>query len=359
MIDMPRPRLPHLHRQVTRHGKVTWYVRFGHGPKIRVRGPYGTPEFEANYQTALVGERPKPAGNAVQGSLGWLWLMYRQSSAWSSLKAPTRKQRDNIMAHVLDTASSEPLSSIDRKAILAGIDRRGATPFQAKNFLSTMRGLFVWALSMDLVRSEPTYGLKVKKPRTSGFPVWSEDDITQYENRWPLGTRERVMLDVFAYTGLRRGDAAVVGKQHVRNGVISIQTEKTGMWVHLPILPILQRTLDAGPLGDLVFIARQDGASFSKEGLGNAFRDACRAAGIVGKSAHGLRKAAATRLADNGATESQLEAIFGWSGGQMAALYTRAANRRKGAESAMSKLDEKRTSIPPLDEKVGASDAKN
>ena len=167
-----------------------------------------------------------------------------------------------------------------------------------------MRGMFVWAVSVDLVRADPTLGVKVKKPKTNGFPVWSKEEIKRYEERWPIGTRERVMLDVFAYTGLRRGDAAVVGKQHARNGVISIQTEKTGMWVHLPILPILQRTLDAGPLGDLAFLARHDGLPFSKEGLGNAFHDACRAADVVGKSAHGLRKAAATRLADNGATES-------------------------------------------------------
>jgi hypothetical protein len=62
-------------------------------------------------------------------------------------------------------------------------------------------------------------------------------------------------------------------------------------------------------------------------------------------SAHGLRKAAATRAANAGATVAQLEAIFGWSGGGMAALYTRAADRRRLAIEAMGKLDEKRTSI--------------
>ena len=350
---MPRPRPPHLHKQVTRHGKITWYVRFGHGPKTRVHGEYGTPEFEEAYRIALAGDQKKPKLKAAQGSLGWLWLLYRQSSAWSALKKPTRKQRENIMAHVLKSAGKHPLSLISRATIIAGIDRRSATPFQAKNFLSTMRGIFVWALETNLVQIDQIHGVKVKKPKTNGFPVWTEEDIAQYEARWPLGTRERVMLDVFAYTGLRRGDAARVGKQHVRDGTISIQTEKTGMWVYLPLLPILRQTLDAGPLGDLAFLARHDGQPFSKEGLGNAFRDACRAAGIIGKSAHGLRKAAATRLADNGATESQLEAIFGWSGGQMAALYTRGANRRKGALAAMGKLDEQRTSIPPPDKRWG------
>jgi integrase len=61
------------------------------------------------------------------------------------------------------------------------------------------------------------------------------------------------MLDVFLYTGLRRGDAARLGRQHVRNGVIEIDTEKTGMRVTIPILPVLQASLKAGPVGELAF----------------------------------------------------------------------------------------------------------
>jgi hypothetical protein len=56
---------------------------------------------------------------------------------------------------------------------------------------------------------------------------------------------------------------------------------------------------------------------FTKESFGNDFRQACRAAGVPG-SAHGVRKIAATRAANAGATVAQLEAIFGWSGGVMA-----------------------------------------
>jgi len=51
-----------------------------------------------------------------------------------------------------------------------------------------------------------------------------------------------------------------------------------------------------------------------------------------------LRKAAATRAANAGATVAELEAIFGWQGGTMAALYTRAADRRRLSQSAMHKL---------------------
>jgi integrase len=169
--------------------------------------------------------------------------------------------------------------------------------------------------------------------------------MAAYEARWPIGTRQRVWLDTIAYTGLRRGDAVRLGRQHVRNGVATIKTEKSGCTVEvtLPILPVLQATLDAGPCGDLSFIVGENGRPLRKESFGNLFKDACRSAGVSG-SAHGVRKIAATRAADAGATEAQLMAIFGWTDPKMAAHYTRTANRKRLAADAMEKLTG--TSIP-------------
>jgi hypothetical protein len=41
----------------------------------------------------------------------------------------------------------------------------------------------------------------------------------------------------------------------------------------------------------------------------------------VKKSCHGLRKIAATRCAESGATLPQMNAIFGWTGSRMALHY--------------------------------------
>ncbi|MDO9564646.1 MAG: tyrosine-type recombinase/integrase [Bradyrhizobium sp.] len=195
-------------------------------------------------------------------------------------------------------------------------------------------------------KSDPTAGKGVAKPKTKGFPVWTEEELEQYEARWPIGTRERVMFGVYCFTGLRRGDAARLGRQHIRNGVITIDTEKTGTRVTIPVLPELAEILTAGPTGELSIIASKKGQPLRKEVVGTLFKKACRAAGIPNKSAHGIRKAAATRAANNGATVATLEAIFGWEGGQMAALYTKAADRRKLAADHMEKLSKSGTSIP-------------
>jgi integrase len=338
---MPRPRPPHLHRQVTRHGRIVWYVRIGHGPRIRLRAEYSTPEFEAEYRAALEGRlvEQRKRETAV-GSLTWLFDRYRETVAWTGLSIATRRQRENIMHGVLAQAGDESGATIKRAHIVAGRDRRAGTPAQARNFLDAMRGLFRWAVDAGYLKADPTTGVKnPARPKTGGFPVWTEDDVAKYEAHWPIGTKERVWLDVLLYTGLRRGDAVQLGRQHVREGVARIRTEKSQdqVTVTIPILPALAATLAAGPCGELAFICGEGGKSLTKESFGNMFRDACRAAGVA-KSAHGVRKIGATRAAENGATVAELEAIFGWQGGGMASLYTRAADRARLAKGAMSKL---------------------
>lgn len=339
MAAMPRPRPPFLQREKTRHGRFVWYVRKADGPRTRIRAEFGTPEFDDEYRAAVNGE-DAPKATTRTGSLKWLYERYRETTVWRDLSAATRRQRENIFVGVMESAGDQPFAAIGRKAIEEAKDRRRETPAQARNFLDAMRGLFRWAFAAGHVSADPTAGVKNPQRSTGGgFPAWTEADVTAYETRWKAGTRQRVWLHVLLYTGLRRGDAVRLGRQHVRDGVAAIKTEKSGMRVEvtLPILPVLAATLAQGPTGDLAFICGERGQPLTKESFGNVFSEAGRAAGIR-KSAHGVRKIGATRAAENGATVAELEAIFGWQGGGMASLYTRAADRKRLAANAMEKL---------------------
>src|SRR6516165_6974656 len=257
---MPRPRPPHLQRQRTQHGRVVWYVRIGKGPRVRIRAAFGTPEFDAEYQAALAA-RPRPAKTeTTSGSLAWLIERYRETTAWTNLSSATRRQRENIFRQVVEAAGKVPSSKITTGSIERGRDRRINTPAQARHFLDAMRGLFRWAVKARIIKTDPTTGVDdPPRPKSDGFRVWTEDDVAAYEQRWPLGTHQRVWLTVLLCTGLRRGDAVRLGRQHVRDEVASLKAEKTDTWVELPILPELAEILKAGPCGDLTFICGKNG----------------------------------------------------------------------------------------------------
>lgn len=336
---MPRPRPLHLHREVTRHGEVSWYVRIGKGPRVRIKQEYGTPAFEVAYQAAIKGEA-LPTGTAARaGSLSWLIGRYRESDPWSKLSPAVRIHRERVFKGLIKAAGIEPFTRIDRKAVVAGRDRRRATPHAARLFVQTIRGLFKWAIAAEHAAMDPTLGVDTPRPKTAGFATWTPEWCAAFEAAYPLGTRERVAYDVLLHTGLRRGDAVRLGRPHVKNNVATIRTEKTGEIVTIPLSAALLRSLEQGPVGELTFIAGERGKPMTKESFGNWFGEACRAAGVSG-AAHGIRKARATKAAENGATESELDAMFGWRGGGMASLYTDAANRARLATEAAAKLEQ-------------------
>jgi integrase len=331
-------------------------VRVGKGPRIRLKEKYGTPEFDAAYRAALSGEAPAPVKGVSAGTVAWPIERYRDSQAWATLSPATRKLREGIFRRIIEKGGAQPFKLLGPSKIQAALDAQKDTPFQATKFLDAMRGLFKWALEAKHVTVDPTFGIRAKKPKTEGFKVWSEDEVALFERKWPVGTRERLAFDLLVYTGLRRGDVARLGRQHVKDGVITLRTEKTGQVVTLLILPALAESIAATRTGDLAFIIGEKGRPMVKEAFGNWFREVCNAAGVTG-SAHGLRKLGATRAADNGATEAQLEAIFGWRGGGMASLYTRQANRKRLAIESMDKIaprPKRGSSIPAPEDQVRA-----
>ena len=121
-------------------------MRIGKGPRIRIKAQFGTDKFDAEYQTALSGTPRPQRGKAKPGSLAWLVERYRETTNWTDLSLATRKQRENILRQVIKTAGNDRYAAITTATITAGRDRRALTPFQARHFLDTMRGLFEWAV---------------------------------------------------------------------------------------------------------------------------------------------------------------------------------------------------------------------
>jgi len=175
---MPRPRPPFLHREESRHGRVMWFVRRKHGPRIRLRAEYGSEAFWAEYRAALEGA-PLPSKTPKAQTLAWALDLYRVSSAWAKLANSTRRQRENIYRAVIKTAGDVALKSITDETIKAGRERRKATPHSANVFLKAMRAFFAWAMEDKLVTIDPTKGVKLLAgPNDAdGFHTWTQAEL--------------------------------------------------------------------------------------------------------------------------------------------------------------------------------------
>lgn len=327
----------YLIRRKGRLGQPVWYVWRRPAKQIRLREAYGTRAFWAEYRAALYGDpKPDKEPENAPNTLATLIAAYRRSPAWTTLADATRRQRGNMLDRIASKAGDMDVADVDRRAVAAQRDAmRGYGA--AKCFIDTFRGLFKWAVETGEVEDNPTLGVKRPSTKTDGWDTWTDADIAAYQAIWPVGTRERLWLALLLFTGLRLSDAVKLGPSHVKAGWIETVTGKTGTPVTIPLHPDLKAVLAASPLGKRSFIGMTENT------FGRSFRKACDAAGVAG-SAHGLRKAAAKKLGEAGATVLELNAIFGWTGAKMALKYTGAADRAKLAKSGMDRLTRVTTS---------------
>lgn len=331
--------LPFVSSFVDRRGTRRWRFRRKGSPSVMIHGAPGSPQFMAEYHAAMAAKHP-PVGSerTIPGSLSDALVRYYASADWRELKLQTQRNRRAILERYRALGGDLPLKLLNRATVVRWLDRI-ERPHAANNTLKALRGFMRFASDRGLVRADPTQGLRKRKVSSSGFHTWSEDEIATYENTWPLGTRPRLALALLLYTGQRRGDVVRMGPQHVRDGWLRVVQGKTGTSLQIPVTPPLEAAIDAYPAKGLAFLMTELGAPYTPAGFGNAFRDWCKAAGLADHCrAHGLRKAAATRLADAGCSAHQIMAITGHRTVSEVQRYTAASDQKRLAAQTATAL---------------------
>jgi integrase len=187
-----------------------------------------------------------------------------------------------------------------------------------------------------MIQTNPAISVKRYRSRGDGIHTWTEAEIACFQERHPIGSKARLALALLLYTAQRRSDVVRFGWQHITGDAIALRQEKTDAPLLIPIHPELAKALAAAPHTNMSFLVTEHGKPFTQAGFGNWFRERCNEAGLPQCSAHGLRKAAATRLANAGCSTDQIKAITGHRALSEVARYTRAADQQRLARQALS-----------------------
>jgi integrase len=359
---MTKIRLEFVQAFIDRHGRVRHYFRRRGFKRVPLPGLPGSDEFMAAYRAALGAETAPRieigASRTIAGTVNALVAAYLDcspgsTSPFKALAAETQRTRRNMLEgfrvkhgdkRVFRLDGSRRVMLLTREHMQRIVNEKAATPFAQRNLLNTLRALFSWALGEGTVPDDPTLGVKRVKAKTAGYKTWSEADIERFEAKYNIGTKAHLAFALLLYTGQRRGDMVRMGPQHIHRGVLTVDQGKTegGEEAHLeiPVHPHLRAAIEAAPSGHLNFLVTAFGKPYSSNGFGNWFRELCDNAGCLNLSAHGLRKAAARRLAEIGCSAHEIAAITGHATLAEVERYTKAADRKRLARSAMKKLIE-------------------
>jgi integrase len=298
------------------------------------------------YRTAYEEALGKSAGliplepRSKPGSVSDLLPRFYESVGFKKGGYEWRRTRKQVLEAFREEYGDDPVAAFrpkDISAILAKkldkVDGKGGT-HAAKRLREQLDLLFRFAVRQEWIVSNPVENAEEIEHKPQGFYAWTESDIAQYRNRWALGTKQRLALELMLWTGARRGDARLLPPP--KDGRIKGKAGKTGKQFDLPVAPPLAAAIEAMPaVGISTLLVTEYGKPFSAAGFGNWFRDQCRKAGLSRCTAHGLRKALARRAADQGIQQQGLKALGQWSGDREVAVYVAGANQRRLAESAL------------------------
>ena len=319
------------------------FVRFRKGGfSTYLTGTPWSENFMRQYAAVLDGvkEQTKNIGSdrTKPGTVNALIVSY-YTLVFPTLKPSTQRMRRNILERFRREHGDKPVARLEQHHIASSIAAKVNTPEAGNNLRKVLRHLLDHGVAMRMIATNPVVGTKRFKTSGEGIHTWTEAEVAQFAARHPLGSQAYLAMALALCTGQRLGDVVRMGWQHVRGNKIAVRQEKINTPLLIPIASMLAQALESVPRTNLTFLLTERGAAFTKGGFNDWFRRRYREAGLRQCSIHGLRKLAATRLADAGCSAHQVAAITGHRTLKEIERYTRAADQVRLAEQAMAAVE--------------------
>jgi hypothetical protein len=94
-----------------------------------------------------------------------------------------------------------PLTKMNANTVEVLRDRKLSTPEAANGRVKAMRQVFKWGVAKGHASFNPAREVPYFKSGSEGFHTWTVEEVQQFEERHPIGTKARLALALLLYTG--------------------------------------------------------------------------------------------------------------------------------------------------------------
>jgi integrase len=336
-------KLKYVNTLIDDKGVTRRYFRRGGKQYGLLPGLPGSDEFMAAYGGYLNGKRPAPKQVAHQDSFRKLIQDFYADRMFTDRKPSTRQLYKYALDPIAKEHGHRSITTMTAEHAETIVNRIGEkAPGMGNLSRACLRLVFKFAVKKKRRPDNPLLGLEAFK--VGEHHTWTDAELKKFETKWRLGTRQRLAYALLLYTGQRVGDVATMRLADISADGIHVVQQKTGAELWVPIHPELKRAMKACKTKGMTLIGDAAGRPLKRAALSALMRAAIKDAGLPGRCvAHGLRKAAMRRLAENDATEKQIAAMSGHKTLKEIERYTKAASQKKLALAAMEKMNKSRT----------------
>lgn len=262
----------------------------------------------------------------------------RSRPNYLDLSAQTRSRYDRYFEMVRDW-EPHPVADLKASDFLKIRDSLAlSAPATGGQFIAKMKAVMKFSVQRDYREASPLIYVEPTKGGT--YKTWSDAQISHALTAFPERFKRAVLVAL--YTGQREGDCVAMTWGMYDGTGIQVKQEKTDEELWIPVHRVLREALDrwkCEPAREKILINAWD-----REWAESSFAVAIHTEikkhrKLDGMVFHGLRKAAATRLAEAGCSTHEIAAITGHATLGMIELYTKKADQRRRAVEAMRKLE--------------------
>lgn len=334
-------RLAYVSSFEDRHGKRRYRFRRKGYAVHYFKQPFGTKAFEREYAGCLEAE-PAPVGEGriKPGSVADVICRYYADTSFLDLRPATQTVYRGVLERFRDSFGSDPIRAFDADRIARLMTAMRHKPHAAARLRKLLAQLFVIGRRTKIVPFgfDPVRDTRPPKTETVGYHRWTEDELSAFEAKHPLGTKPRLAFALLLYGAQRSGDVRYMTHATIAGERIRLDQSKTNNSVDVPVVEPLRDALDAGPLGNELLLETKDGEAFTPKGFYGMLKRACRLAGLPHCSPHGLRKSAARRCREAGCSDDEGMAITGHRSVKEYRRYAGEDARGDRADAAMTKV---------------------
>lgn len=374
MRDAVRIKLKYVEVNRTKAGTPRYFFRRGGKRHGRIPGEPGSTEFMAAYNLYLEGKTPDQdaqtaprkrtrARTIAEGTFGHLCRSYvAQSMDFRKCGEVTRTKRIPIIeAMMMEPVTQDkadlrifgefPLKHIKTRDLEVLRDRKSQTPHAADERVKVLRQIFKFGMRAGMVSANHARDLEKYNVRSDGHQPATWDDIRKFREFHGEDSMAWLAISILVFTGVRVSDLRQLGRQHRKGDSIRFRMVKGAtrrpmdmtIWLH----PTLIKILDAVPANRMTYVVTEHGHAFGNaKTMSDRVSKWFKQAGIQNVTAHSARKLLTINLAENGATDEEMNAALGWTGAATSKIYTRKANRAALSRNAMMRILDEETATP-------------
>lgn len=322
-------------------GNVRYYYRHAKPAIPMPDAPKDSPTFLKAYAAAVEGQPVKVRGTTRHrtGTIGAGIAAFIASDSFLTRAASTRERWRSFAAEFSDFFAAAQLVDLEPRHIRQYLAKFG--PHPANNRLKLWRALGRWWVDSGLLDIDPARDVRPREtPASDGHAPWTDKDVADFRAYWPVGSQQRLALELLIQSGASIGDAVRLGPGNMQGPWLVYRRAKTTTICTVPLLVTpppayypapdhLRACLEAAPK-HMTFLSTVRGASRSPKAARQWFAKAARDAGLeAGKTAHGVRKYLATYMAERGASEPQRMAILGHDTTAQTRAYSKTADAKR------------------------------